>query len=305
MERGSPSRHSWADEVEEAESLHRSPSSLNPDAEPFSPAALGAGERLSFTDSEASYDSEEHSPAAVGKGKVPVQVGPRRKRLRRRRRRRLQRQGGFMADARRTYREDAAAPLRLRSIVVHPARFSQEPDSDGFRQAHSRRRWRRRASPTLPKPVPADLVGLCFNCLGDDHVKKDCTYPSRCRTCRCEGHRARYCPWGMGAMAGAKRGCSPAAFAGRRGTFRRRVSLDRWRAPSGDTVSARSRSTGRSPSVPRCCAPPSPEAPAVVQQPFAHDVAASGDRVEVVEGQRVSVHAASHSPQEHKTNLKS
>lgn len=41
---------------------------------------------------------------------------------------------------------------------------------------------------------------------------------------------------------------------------RRHASPVRWRAARDDTISARSVSTGRSPSVPRCCAPPSPDA---------------------------------------------
>jgi hypothetical protein len=85
MERGSPSRRSWADEVDDAELLARSPSAgLNPNAEPFSPAAsgLGRGERLSFTDSEASFGSEAPSPAANERGKGPA---PDAARLRRRR----------------------------------------------------------------------------------------------------------------------------------------------------------------------------------------------------------------------------
>lgn len=59
-----------------------------------------------------------------------------------------------------------------------------------------------------PRPVPADLVGLCFNCMGNDHVKANCTFPSRCRSCHREGHRARDSPYphppcGEGQQAGA------------------------------------------------------------------------------------------------------
>lgn len=225
MECGSPSRHTWADEVDEAESLSRSPSAgLNPDAEPFSPAAsgFGKGKRLSFTDSEASFGSEAPSPATAGRGKEPAPTGGRRRRPRR--------QGGLMADARRTYRSSGVAsppPIgRLHSFVVHPARFSVEPDFDRFRQVHGHRQWRRRASPTLARPVPADLVSLCFNCLGDDHVKVDCMFRSRCSTCRREGkgHRARNCLQGPPTLVGAKRGHSPAGAGGHCGAFRRRVS---------------------------------------------------------------------------------
>jgi len=34
----------------------------------------------------------------------------------------------------------SARGARLASVVVHPARLSSEPDAEGFRQVHSRRR---------------------------------------------------------------------------------------------------------------------------------------------------------------------
>lgn len=58
----------------------------------------------------------------------------------------------------------------MRLVVVHPARASAAPNADGFHQVHSRRR---------KLPVPEDLIGLCFNRLGDDHVKADCLFPSQ------------------------------------------------------------------------------------------------------------------------------
>lgn len=207
MERGSPSRTSWADEVEEEESRARSRSGLNPNVEPFSPgaASLGMGERLSFSDSEASSGSDEPTPVADDQGKEVLPAAGRRRRPRRRRRHRRQAAlGGFMADAKRPPpppppHDRAPAPSpphvnRIRSIVVHPARLSAEPDEDGFHEVHSRRRWLRRSPPRAVKPVPEDLIDLCFNCLGNNHVKAECTFPSRCRSCRQEGHRARFCP---------------------------------------------------------------------------------------------------------------
>jgi hypothetical protein len=67
---------------------------------------------------------------------------------------------------------------RLRSVVVLPASLSVEPDAEGFREVHSCRRWRRWFLPRVAKPVLADLVGLYFNCLDDDHVKADCKFLS-------------------------------------------------------------------------------------------------------------------------------
>lgn len=48
-----------------------------------------------------------------------------------------------------------------------------------------RRRERRHARQPRPppRPVPADLVGRCFNCLARDHVATVCRNPSRCLRC--------------------------------------------------------------------------------------------------------------------------
>lgn len=283
MECGSPSRRSWADKVEEADSQARSSSALNPDAEPFfwgsSPAASGfeKDERLSFTDSKGSFGSDTPSSSIADKGKAVVTAGGRRRRpCRRHRHRRPMAQGGFMADAQRAFRRAGpATPLpadRLRSVVIHPTRLSVEPDMDGYRQVHSRRRWRHWTAPKLAKPVPAVLIGLCFNCLGDDLVKADCKFLSHCPSCRREGHHACYCP-NTDAAVGSKRGRSPNIAGGHRGAPRRRASPSCWWTARDDTVSARSASTGRSPSVPHCCAPPSLDA---VDQPASSGGAVGG-----------------------------
>lgn len=149
-------------------------------------------------------------------------------------------------------------PRHLTSIVVHPPRMSMAPDAEGFRQVRSRRRWRRVASPR--RPVPSNLVGLCFNCLAGDHVHADCTFPAKCYNCRDVGHQARDCPHPpvTGRWEG-KRGRSPPRASGfRRGARRRRSSPSRGASPA-DTVSAHSASTGREPSVPPVCQPPTPE----------------------------------------------
>jgi hypothetical protein len=83
--------------------------------------------------------------------------------------------------------------------------MSMEPEAEGFRQVHSRRRGRRRVPPRSARPVPPNLVGLCFDCLACDHVKAACTFLSRCFNCRHEGHRARDHPLAPVAREG-KRG---------------------------------------------------------------------------------------------------
>lgn len=138
--------------------------------------------------------------------------------------------------------------------ALHPVRLSASPDAEGFRPVESRRRWHRHPARAL-KAVPTDLVRLCFNCLANDHVKADCTFASRCHTCRREGHRAHDCPYAM--HHDAKRGRSPSCHWGvTRGASRRRSAPDD--GPATGTPSARSTSTGRSPSVPPCCPPSSP-----------------------------------------------
>jgi hypothetical protein len=54
--------------------------------------------------------------------------------------------------------------------------------SEGFYQVHSCRVDRHHSPLRLTKPVPSELVGLCFNCLASSHVKAVCN-------CWVEGHR--------------------------------------------------------------------------------------------------------------------
>ncbi|XP_066322578.1 uncharacterized protein [Miscanthus floridulus] len=115
-----------------------------------------------------------------------------------------------------------ATQEKLKSVVVHPARLSVEPDADGFRKVESRRRWRRAAPASRARPVPHHLVGLCFNCLGKDHVRVNCTFPSRCFSCLQEGHQARDCPRAIHTDSWAgKRGRSPSRARGRGDVARR------------------------------------------------------------------------------------
>jgi hypothetical protein len=72
------------------------------------------------------------------------------------------------------------------------------PDASGEWQVVARRkRWRRlarQAPPPSPRrPVPADLVGLCFSCLRPGHVAAACSNVTRCLCCHRKGHQARAC----------------------------------------------------------------------------------------------------------------
>jgi hypothetical protein len=84
-------------------------------------------------------------------------------------------------------------PRRVASIIIHPPRMSVQPDADGFMEVQSRRRWRHAPEPR--RPVPPNLVGKCFNCLAEDHVRADYTFPSKCFNCKGEGHQERDCPF--------------------------------------------------------------------------------------------------------------
>jgi hypothetical protein len=91
----------------------------------------------------------------------------------------------------------------------------------GFTLVESRRR--RLVRPMRSRPVSATLVGLCFNCMADDHVAADCRFPSRCLNCRGTGHRVREC----------KCGCSPTRHVtrNREAPRRRLLSQVRCRPP--------------------------------------------------------------------------
>lgn len=108
------------------------------------------------------------------------------------------------------------------------------------------------------KPVPKNLVGLCFS--AGDHVKVNCIWRARCFLCKKPGHEARDCRLVLRRSNG-KRGHSLS----RRDTCRRatphRRAMHRRAANDDDTACARLVSTVHSPSVPRCCEPPTPPPP--------------------------------------------
>ena len=55
------------------------------------------------------------------------------------------------------------------------------------RRKQEKQRWEERWSP--PRPVPPEMVGICFRCLRDDgHLKRDCQNLMVCIRCGEEGH---------------------------------------------------------------------------------------------------------------------
>jgi hypothetical protein len=103
---------------------------------------------------------------------------------------------GFKADARHV------PERRRQQMSVHTAIVGAPPstpdDDDGWQQQVMRKK--RRARPRVVRQpsrrsgkVPADLVGLCFNCLRCGHVARSCRNPSSCLRCRKPGHRAKDC----------------------------------------------------------------------------------------------------------------
>ncbi|KAG2556278.1 hypothetical protein PVAP13_8NG073700 [Panicum virgatum] len=163
-----------------------------------------------------------------------------------------------MADARRPRRES-------NPVVSGPqSRFTPPMDEEGFCTVVNKRRLRAALRPpprpNRRRPVPADLVGRCFNCLSYDHVASQCTRPSRCLRCK-EGHVAKNCKRrrypgqplrGRGRpVLRAGPGGDAAAAAHSRGIGRS--------AASASTASSGSASTGRPYSGPPSICAASPE----------------------------------------------
>ena len=175
-----------------------------------------------------------------------------------------------MADARHAslrWGADARLPpLQVPPVAVVnsnpiPAVADVAGDNGGWVEV--RRRWRRQVRPPGPPPcpVPADLVGRCFNCLARDHVAAACRNPSRCLRCGNEGHQARNCKRGRAFRGGSLRPSRPSTSTRLPQTSRSPISHGAGnsrpgRSPASDsTRSARSQSTSCSPSLPEVCAP--------------------------------------------------
>ncbi|KAG2559162.1 hypothetical protein PVAP13_8NG313968 [Panicum virgatum] len=240
---------------------------LNPDAAPFSPAPVAgpshsaegcSPEGICFSlpsDSEDDEDAEELNwipPCSSPKGKGPALEGRRRSASPARG------SGGFMADARRSFRDGGSIARSRSSPVV---------DEEGFCVVVNKRRRRRsEGAPRrhgVRRPVPADLVGRCFNCLAFDHVAARCSRPSRCLRCEETGHVAKNCkrPRHFGPpLRGRGRPVRRAGLFADAAVAANSRAVGR-SAASASTASDDSASTGRAYSGPPSICAASPEAP--------------------------------------------
>jgi len=238
----------------------------------------GPGGCVSLVDSEDFSDDSDDEiqgpPSVTGKGKEIAPLPRRRRRARRHRHRREAR--GFMAAARRAHPPvlPASSTSPRRRSPAHPAKALAPPDRDGFFEVRSRRFGRSRSPVCSPRRVPPELEGLCFRCLRAGHVRADCPYPLRCYNCYSENHRAAACPRPVRlAVVGSKRGRSPSGVeVAHKVAHRHSPPTAHSRPDSADTVLGGSASTGRSTSIPACCAESTardsdPHSPTTQQQP--------------------------------------
>ena len=260
----------------------------NPGAAPFVPHSDAGPSRLSFGSPEGlcfsiSSDSDEDSeedlhwipPCSSPKGKKVACSSPKGNKVAADAR---PDPGGFMADARRAPRRRPPPPVGETDAQLHATPLV---DAEGFQLVVNKHRLRSELRqprrPPARRPVPADLIGRCFNCLASDHVASRCSFPSRCLRCEEVGHVAKNCkrPRPVRGLRGRGRPVrrvhsSDAAAATRsRGVGRS--------AASASTASSGSASTGRPYSRPPsiCAASPigrprSPSPPPVPVLPRGH-----------------------------------
>jgi hypothetical protein len=86
-------------------------------------------------------------------------------------------------------------------LLPRPAPFLGREDDNGAgwvtvegRQARRRRLRPLKSPPLLPRTMPFDLRGKCFNCFSSSHRVVVCRRLVRCFCCRLPGHRAYMCP---------------------------------------------------------------------------------------------------------------
>ncbi|CAN6381159.1 unnamed protein product [Urochloa humidicola] len=84
----------------------------------------------------------------------------------------------------------------LRVVDSWPPPPKRGPNTEGWQQAESKRsrKARLRATRRPHRRVPADLRGLCFNCLSPNHRAAAFYSKTHCFKCRRLGHRALRCP---------------------------------------------------------------------------------------------------------------
>jgi hypothetical protein len=97
---------------------------------------------------------------------------------------------GFMAAAR-----QAPPPAGCVALLIYGRCVRHKPSTTAGRMCERKRTVTSgRSTPSGPaSKVPADLVGLCFNCFNSSHLTKRCPNPYFCFCCPKPGHQAQDC----------------------------------------------------------------------------------------------------------------